>query len=270
MPNWVYNKVTAKPHTIKKLLDPQGKPTFTNIVPTPIELDLLETVDFKDSTIVLALFKALCKDDETDLRKLHITRKISDPYNDWLESLKTPANMSAIHLINLMDEQYNVTNWYDFNCKYYGCKWDASNEFGDYDLTNIPDEIEFLTPWSPPEGVISKLAETDEFDWHCDEESCAFSINFHANGDGSYNESDDIPIYYTPYIPQADELEDYTQGLNNLKDVKETVFGNVPKEALEVTEDTDDIFSVIVFDPYYNDVYYEISWDKNGQRVGDD
>ena len=41
MPNWTYNRVHGSNKAVRLLLDADGHPTFQNIVPSPIEINLL-------------------------------------------------------------------------------------------------------------------------------------------------------------------------------------------------------------------------------------
>lgn len=50
---------------------------------------------------------------------------------------------------------YGVVGWYDYNCKYFGCKWDSdiSVEYnGKRTITLTTD-----TPWSPPSQFLVRL-----------------------------------------------------------------------------------------------------------------
>lgn len=53
-----------------------------------------------------------------------------------------------------VDDEKPWLNWYVFNNKFWGCKWDASEVHFDGQGT-----LYFDTPWSPPESLILALAE---------------------------------------------------------------------------------------------------------------
>lgn len=49
----------------------------------------------------------------------------------------------------------NWFNWYDWNCNYWGCKWNATVMNIEQNEDSI--KIFFETPWDPPIPVIEKL-----------------------------------------------------------------------------------------------------------------
>lgn len=51
----------------------------------------------------------------------------------------------------------NWFNWYDWNCNYWGCKWNATTISVEQNEDSI--KIFFDTPWAPPIPVIEKLIE---------------------------------------------------------------------------------------------------------------
>ena len=53
-------------------------------------------------------------------------------------------------------EKYGADDWYNWRCKNWGCKWDAS-ESG---FWKDGDDwvVSFQTPWSPPEGFMETLS----------------------------------------------------------------------------------------------------------------
>ena len=56
-----------------------------------------------------------------------------------------------------LKEKYGADNWYDWHCKYWGCKWDASeSEF--YKRGN-DWYVSFNTPWGPPMEFIKRVSE---------------------------------------------------------------------------------------------------------------
>lgn len=72
---------------------------------------------------------------------------------------------------------FSGSGWYDWNIRNWGCKWDASEEELDSDLTTLKDtdsiSYRFSTAWSPPEGVFRAMVEQHpelDFDFSCEEE----------------------------------------------------------------------------------------------------
>jgi Ferredoxin-like domain in Api92-like protein len=92
-------------------------------------------------------------------------------------------------------------NWYNFNIREWGCKWDASN----VDLS-IDDEDElvytFITPWSPPISAIIKLSEqypTTTLSLRYEEEQGWGGIEHFYNGEQKTEETWDIPESHADY-----------------------------------------------------------------------
>ena len=210
MPNWVYNRVHGSKKVCELLLGSDRRPTFLKVVPTPRELEELDNLP--DQTMYEAYADYLFNDDKK-LKELYKTRKLNKEFktfDSFLANLSAKYPLQKMFAVRDLQKKYGVTNWYDFNCKYYGCKWDARELYSDPYPTDI-DEIEFETPWSPPDGVMDKIAKMlpdEQFTWHCDEESCAFSFDSIYPGDGTRYEEDSLPEYYMPYIIDEEQLVD--------------------------------------------------------------
>lgn len=67
----------------------------------------------------------------------------------------TPDDMPEEEKKRLMDT-YGATNWYDWRCKNWGCKWDAS-ESGFYKRGDTW-MVSFQTPWGPPMEFLQTLS----------------------------------------------------------------------------------------------------------------
>lgn len=66
-----------------------------------------------------------------------------------------------------VDEDFPFLNWYEWQCKFWGCKWDAS------DISVYNSCIEFDTPWDAPIPVmeeICKVIPSVPFSWEFSEE----------------------------------------------------------------------------------------------------
>jgi hypothetical protein len=62
------------------------------------------------------------------------------------------------------DAEKSPYNWYDWNTRYWGTKWNACGDGGGVVEHTLPDgtlhaHIRFDTAWSPPEPIINALAE---------------------------------------------------------------------------------------------------------------
>lgn len=229
MPNWTYNRVHGSNKIVRELLDVEGKPTFKNIVPPPVELQLLEKAPFSpNKELCEAIYAYFVNHDEEPLRDLYKTGSyLASSYTSEDAYVQAISEMSEdyISVIRTLHDRYDgCYGWYDWDIHFWGCKWDATDDFGPYNGTE--DEIEFETPWCPPEGVISELINRfpyTKFVWHADEESCLFSVDYVAHGDGSFSEHDVPPEYYLPCIIEEDDLLTELQGLTIVKDVLDTI-----------------------------------------------
>ena len=127
MPNWCYNRVTAygnedKLKEIEKIFE--SKTPFNDIFPQP---------DWKN---IPNKFGELPK----------------------LEQHKNPKTGEVIWETYNFPDGKNDDRWYHWCIENWGTKWEADVtgfEVQDYDTL----EIEFLTAWSPPQGVVEKLRE---------------------------------------------------------------------------------------------------------------
>lgn len=58
-------------------------------------------------------------------------------------------------------KEYGVVGWYEYNCTFFGCKWDS---VFDRILVNQPDDDNYVvemsveTPWSPPVEFVVRLS----------------------------------------------------------------------------------------------------------------
>lgn len=227
MPNWTYNHVHGSKKVCQALLNEEGFPTFTKIVPTPPEFEELDKIEWRG--MFSAFKKYYLYDDDKEFLELFNKMKENNPnvsLNDYIQECYVKYPISLQQLSEETLAKYGCDYWYDFNCKYYGCKWDAKSMSDDpYD--SEADDIEFETPWSPPERIIEKIAEMypeEEWTWHADEESCAFSVDFHPDGSGGVIEEDVFPEFYTPYI-----IEDESYFREELQDchTKDEILGQI-------------------------------------------
>lgn len=122
MPNWCENTLSIK-GTNEQIVDfnkrylPNGIFSFENIIPSP--------------------------------------QTIEECPEDYILHNEEEANKHCL----LWDptQPRNWFNWYDWNCHYWGCKWDATVVSIEQNEESI--KIFFETPWSPSIPVIAKLIE---------------------------------------------------------------------------------------------------------------
>lgn len=270
MPNWCYNRVHGSKKACEMLIGDDGKVTFEKLLPTPPAMKALKNYQYEDVKELEALIDYIYKSDESKMKNIHLLPKNSGySYDDFVKLLLDRYPLTQIDLCKQLKDECGTFYWYDWRNKFWGCKWDADSEGRCYE--GDEEEIEFQTPWSPPEGVINTLVDRFpdlEFVWHCDEESCAFSIDFIANGDGTYREEDAPPEWYLPYIPMADDLDSY--GMDECKSLKEakqllkTQLGeanydlnieSLPNDKCNIT------ITVYDWDAYGGGEYYTHTWE---------
>lgn len=230
MPNWVYNRVHGSKKAVEMLVGPKGNVTFQKLLPIPNAMKALNNYKYENKEELTALVDLIYNGDDSKLKDIAAYPKNSElTYDEVKEELLKRYPLSQIDLCKQLLDKYGTCYWYDWNCSVWGCKWDASSEEGSY--TGDEEEIEFETPWSPPEGVMKEIARRFpdlEFVWHADEESCAFSIDYIFNGDGTITEEDVFPECYLPYIPEPDYFRDAgIEDMTTVKDVLECIKDNI-------------------------------------------
>lgn len=122
MPNWCENTLSIK-GTKEQIIDfnkrylPNGIFSFENIIPSP--------------------------------------QTIEECPEDYILHNEEEANKHALYWDPTRPR--NWFNWYDWNCHYWGCKWDA--EVMSIEQNDDSIKIFFETPWSPSIPIITKLIE---------------------------------------------------------------------------------------------------------------
>jgi hypothetical protein len=210
MPNWVYNRVHGNKKVTDLLVGPKGNVTFQKLLPEPEALKGLSNFEYDNASEIQALIDLVFHKKNFKMKELLLYPRFKGYTLDELsEHLLSKYPYVQLQVCNNLLEETGYFDWYSWRCTYWGCKWDADSDEGAY--KGDEEEIEFETPWAPPKGVMDEIAAKYpdlKFTWHCDEESCAFSIDYIFNGDGTITEVDVPPEYYTPYIPDEDELEE--------------------------------------------------------------
>lgn len=197
MPNWVLNEVTVtgKKENIANMMKDidaksDGSFKFESVLPMPEELKDTEgnienmlkymldnNLDFSmfenDDDIIWGInmklnmmksFGIEIPKEELEiggfntagskLRRMYELKDKYDPYKCYDE--KDGQKQYNNYL------KYNVSNWYDWRCKNYGCKWDCSDGYVSEPFENDNNEVtvslSFCTPWSMPEPFLSYFA----------------------------------------------------------------------------------------------------------------
>ena len=83
------------------------------------------------------------------------------PMPEELEGTDSPSKETNKELI----EKYGADNWYDWQIRNYGCKWDCeaydtpSTDDINYGVDSGTLDIRFDSPWSPPDTWMKKISE---------------------------------------------------------------------------------------------------------------
>lgn len=117
------------------------------------------------------------------------------PLPDELKDTKSPVpdTVSQEERKRLI-EKYEADNWYDWQCKNWGCKWDAQES----DFYKDGDDwiVTFQTPWGPPIEFMRKLSK--QFN------KMTFTLQFADEGWGQYPLGEVI-------FTDGEEYEDYPE-----------------------------------------------------------
>ena len=145
MPNWCSNRVSFyadNEQDVAKLKSIfESETPFNEIIPSP---DWKNTPNSKGELPVLREMK------DTEGRVIHITYDFPDGKND--------------------------DRWYDWNIANWGVKWDIDKQEVDDDDGSF--ELEFETPWGPPNEIYDRLVELFPdvgISWFYDEPGMGFA-----------------------------------------------------------------------------------------------
>ena len=101
----------------------------------------------------------------------------------------------------------SANNWYNWNIRNWGCKWDAGDEELDTDLDKLEPHdsltYRFSTAWSPAEGAFRAMTEQHpelSFEFYCEEEQ-GWGVVYDGNeGVLSVSKEWDIPNSHADYV----------------------------------------------------------------------
>ena len=147
MPNWTYNTITinGNKQDIEKMLNDavkndEGKLTFASWFPVPETYNKYDTTNHPNGERLKVGEKLWTGLEE--LNGVIITEELIDEYKRATKEQK---------------ELYGAVGWYDYNCKYYGCKWNCEVEIEEHSEESITLRTD--TPWSDPVAFLSRLSE---------------------------------------------------------------------------------------------------------------
>lgn len=183
MPNWVTNEIAfnvssdSEMKRIKEfMMSDECEFDFNKLIPMPKELDLVD--GGFDGEYVRCYVASLTKEEANDV--INLLKNTKDDYYGtyyekffggyikemtadrikWMKedveekfskfNAHTFVDVGKLYVDNI--KNYGCTTWYEWRCKNWGTKWNASDVFwGEYDVS-------FSTAWSPVTKLIKKLA----------------------------------------------------------------------------------------------------------------
>ena len=158
MPNWVQNNliITGNPDSIAALLkqvkSENGDFDFEKIRPMPETLKIECSSRIDDGIEVYIKYLNFLSDS-----KKEPTKELEDWFAEKYEISTKIFALGKIAYENI--HKYGFKTWYDWSCRYWGTKWNASEaKVTAYIAGDDTAIIRFQTAWSPPKPVICDLS----------------------------------------------------------------------------------------------------------------
>lgn len=165
MPNWVINRVyiTGPEDKIKefedKVLDlSEGAEkvfSFERLCPRPEELENTTSPDPRPTKKKIRTSDGVEMEVDvyqTVINEWEISRAISAGETP---PEPIPCNNATPEQQDELRKKYGASNWYDWNNRNWGTKWDANESF----YNKEEKMLQFETPWSAPGPIHQKMAE---------------------------------------------------------------------------------------------------------------
>jgi hypothetical protein len=144
---------------------------FQNVLPMPEELkgfsspvSILSQEEFEEQEKRFEEWKAMSEEEKKAKNKIWFSRGMTEEMSTERKAL------------------FGVDNWYDWCVANWGTKWDVGRKNDDmsiqYEHGDTWAELAFMTAWSPPEGVHTKLCEMFpdlDISWFYREDGCQFA-----------------------------------------------------------------------------------------------
>lgn len=127
------------------------------------------------------------------------------PIPEELQNTKAPSTDLSKEEHNRLVNLYGSTNWYDFCISNWGTKWDVGGDNGHIDNetnlnTGASVQLTFISAWSPPIGLFSKLIQEGyDVTAYYYESGMGFCGKYSEEGDEYYNLSGDEVSGDIPY-----------------------------------------------------------------------
>ena len=149
MPNWTYNTITIEGNkeTLDMLMNDavrneDGKLQLSSWFPIPetfLKYDTTNHPNGEGLRVGERLWPGLYELNTPD--RPIITEELIEEYKRATQEQK---------------EKYGAVGWYDYNCKYFGCKWDCEVEIEE--RTDEQVVLRTDTPWTAPEMFLLRLS----------------------------------------------------------------------------------------------------------------
>ncbi len=230
MPNWSYNnlQVSGDAKVMKEFYseaiknNDKGEPEFrlSNLFPMPEKIK--NTISPSSS----ARGRKWIDEDKSDIRDISISGILGEESNVVLIPVENNTEEKCRQLV----AEFGADNWYDWNIKAYGTKWDVSAT--EFDIEDEHFNVWFDTAWSPPGVFLEKLQlkypqlnlelvydlegsnDCGKFSTYRDDNGVHID---HEEGELSYRAYDGRDVYYNDsvgdwcYQDTGEVCEDYEQ-----------------------------------------------------------
>ena len=147
MPNWTYNVITIQgsKSDIDKLMSDavkkeDGHLYLSSWFPVPESFVKYDTTNHPNGEGLMVGAKLWTGLQEANTGEI-VTEELIEEYKRATQEQK---------------EKYGVVGWYDYNCKYFGCKWDCYVEIDE--RTDEQVVLRTDTPWAAPEMFLLRLS----------------------------------------------------------------------------------------------------------------
>jgi len=146
MPNWTTNEIrfSGNSDTVQKIMSEikeciaKNEGIMNHFIPRPDTYDEYDTTNYQSRTM-----------NEGDMS--YAGR--CTPYNNNEPHVLTQEFIDKWKAAEEEQMQkYGAVGWYDWDCKYWGCKWDMSDCYCE------DDYLECSTPWNEPDAFIRGLS----------------------------------------------------------------------------------------------------------------
>lgn len=217
MPNWVANQITLPQNNPREVFKnfivktEEGESfDFNKLIPRPEELNVISG-SITNTAIAVYLYRVrnvsskieeiqkrakeygwkdypcetleevAANEEKKYLEAAEYAKKNADkPFNNAKEYEKYPTLVLLGERYVKNMEEFGSYDWYDWSCKHWGVKWNASSFYCD------DNYISFDTPWGYPAPIFKKLCKLFpdiEMDFRWDEEQGYWGELTNVNGD---------------------------------------------------------------------------------------